>query len=190
VDKIIYTEQARYTITSTGEVFTESLLKTPLGTKGREWSGEFKVTLKPKRELTYRVNNRGYNTVRLASKTKMVHRLVAEAFIPNIDSKPFVNHKDGNKLNNLVSNLEWCTHQENQAHAWATGLMNTEGRANSTKALLDNRIFHKLPDEVVAFIRANFKKRCPINGAQAMSERFGVSATTISYVVNRKKAYA
>lgn len=50
-------------------------------------------------------------------KPKLIHRLVAETFIPNPDDKKEVNHKDGNKLNNDASNLEWVTPSENQQHS-------------------------------------------------------------------------
>ena len=53
---------------------------------------------------------------------RRVHRLVAHAFIPNLNSLPVVNHKDGVKTNNLVRNLEWASHQENSHHAFSTGL--------------------------------------------------------------------
>lgn len=51
-----------------------------------------------------------------------IHRLVAKAFIPNPDQKDTINHVDGNKLNNDISNLEWSTQGENNLHAYKTGL--------------------------------------------------------------------
>lgn len=54
-------------------------------------------------------------------KIHSVHRLVAEAFLPNPDNKPCVNHKDSDRRKNSVENLEWATHQENIEHGWDVG---------------------------------------------------------------------
>lgn len=73
--------------------------------------------------LKYQINHKGYRTVTLKTrKTISLHRLVALAFIPNPENKEHVNHIDGNKENNHVSNLEWVTASENNKHAFATGL--------------------------------------------------------------------
>jgi hypothetical protein len=72
-------------------------------------------------------NHKGYVCLNLRVadgrfKIFMLHRVVAYTHIPNPEGKPEVNHKDGDKQNNTVSNLEWCTHAENCAHAQAAGL--------------------------------------------------------------------
>lgn len=74
-------------------------------------------------------NNRGYLRVALCFEGKArydsIHRLVAETFIPNPKNLTEVNHKDGNKLNNTVENLEWTTRTQNQIHAYRIGLRKT-----------------------------------------------------------------
>ena len=69
-------------------------------------------------------------------KPRRVHRLIAAAFIPNPHNKPEINHKDGNRTNNHISNLEWCTHPENMRHAFKTGLVNNTGERNGQSKLI------------------------------------------------------
>ena len=95
--------------------------------------------------LKSRVNNFGYLDIGLyvpvkkATRMFKIHRLVAECFLPAVKGKLQVNHIDGNKLNNHVSNLEWCTTQENTAHYFK----NSFGEKC------------KVSDEQVLFIRKN-----------------------------------
>lgn len=72
----------------------------------------------------------GYYLVTLVHEGKrkncFIHRLVATAFIDNPENKPMVNHIDGDKTNNHINNLEWCTAKENSVHAVRTGLTTTD----------------------------------------------------------------
>ena len=96
-----------------------------------------------------------------------VHRLVAEKYIPNPDNLPQVNHKDGNKLNNSVENLEWVSNQQNRNHAVETGL-HLSGEACS---------WSKLDWEKVEFIRSHLNL-----SNEELGEMFGVSPHTINDV--------
>mgnify|MGYP003125697829 FL=1 len=83
-----------------------------------------------KKKLIGKITKSGYREVVLNHKGKkkylLVHRLVATLFIENTNNSKTVNHKDGNKLNNSASNLEWLTCQENLKHARDNGLLKTK----------------------------------------------------------------
>lgn len=88
--------------------------------------GRVKSNLRDGRILKTSADSKGYLRLRMTIKRKRyafkVHRLVAEAFIPNPEGKPQVNHIDGDKTNNSAANLEWVSNKENAHHAIANGL--------------------------------------------------------------------
>jgi hypothetical protein len=186
------TESGIYRLTATGKLFTQSKIKIPLVGKGMEFTGEFKLLLKPERELTYVLNNRGYLSVGIRRKTHMVHRLVAQAFIPNPENKPFVNHKDGIKTNNHVDNLEWCTTAENNEHARRTGLhrqavghkLNYKSATTKKIALKNLKDKSKLTPEEVRYVRCVCILRDREFGASALARRFGTSSAAMSKIVS------
>ena len=121
----------------------------------------------------------GYKQVELnlcgrASK-HLIHRLVAEAYLPNPKGLPCVNHKDGDKLNNNVSNLEWCTYKENMEHASTHGLLKTVGCNNPAS---------KLTEEDVRYIRKNYIKGDRQFGSVALGKKFNVDHKAILCIVN------
>lgn len=77
-----------------------------------------------------------------------VHRAVAEAFIPRVPGKGAVNHIDGNKQNNRVDNIEWCTDKENTDHAWRTGLCENivKAKSRSVRNIDTGEIFRSIAE--------------------------------------------
>lgn len=137
------------------------------------------------RAMTAFVAPSGYLVVRLRdtahgrSKMARVHCLVADAFIPNVDSKPEVNHIDGNKANPALENLEWVTPRENRLHAWRTGLRN---RSHLPIHRGVDNYRAKLTEEQVTEIRA---RSAAGTGKLKLAKEFGLSKTTVMGIVRR-----
>ena len=135
--------------------------------------------------LVQGITKQGYNTIssKIGGRAGKyiclkVHRMVAKAFIPNSYNKPEVNHIDGNKQNNNVSNLEWCTSSENTQHAYDTGLKKSmKGEDNPTA---------KLTWEIVDFIRNNYKSNDKEYGARPLSRKYGVDRSLIKRIIDNK----
>ena len=133
-------------------------------------------------------NNNGYLRVRMhlkdCSKGKdyFVHILVAQLFLPKVEGKDFVNHKDGDKYNNAVDNLEWCTRSENEQHAWRTGLKNKQSASRKG----EQHGMHKLTQEDVDWIRKHHVPWDKQFGSKPLAEMFGVRPQTITDIVNNR----
>lgn len=149
----------KYWISSVGNVYSSALGPLIMLRPGTKPGGYLFVGLTPDLQLQRRVY-------------KMVHRLVAEAFIPNPQDLPEVNHKDGDKKNNQVENLEWCTRSQNTQHALSLGIL---------KRGIESPLSKLTADEVRA-IRASTAGSYRLIGA-----RFGVCAQTICNVKRRSR---
>lgn len=94
-------------------------------------------TAKTNRELNREPTDNGKGYLKIA--WKYVHRMVAETFLEKIEGKDFVNHLDGNKQNNKVDNLEWCTRSENMQHAHDNNLLVTVHTDESKRKLSESK---------------------------------------------------
>ena len=142
------------------------------------------------RKLKGTINRYGYIVVKLYSDgvgtSYSVHRLVGLAFIDNKLNKPCINHIDGDKTNNNINNLEWCTYSENSIHAHKNGLASgMKGETNHNS---------KLTIEQVKTIRTLYNSNKNNTGSyhnkpysqRKLSKMFGVHQALIHRIVNNK----
>ena len=148
-----------YTVNDKGEFFSDN-------------SGKMKTRNRAGTE--YQIIN--FMTIDGKKRTFRAHRLVLMAFNPvkNMD-KLEVNHIDGNKKNNNLSNLEWCTGSENQRHAFKTGLQKARKGESSN--------FSKLKEKDIDLI---FKLRKEGKTQQQIADIVNCSSSNISYILNKK----
>lgn len=152
-----------YLIGNNGQVVSLRTMTTKMATSNHYGKGYLYVDL-------YRNNKR---------KRVYIHRLVAEAFIPNINNKPYVNHKDGNPKNNNVDNLEWCTPLENVIHASKViNTMRQYKKANEKRKKAVNMI-----DRFTGSLVATFSS---IREAERI---MGISASNITACLKGRQKY-
>lgn len=109
----------------------------------------------------------GYHKIHIRKKNIAIHRLVAITFLPNIENKTQVNHIDGNKNNNALSNLEWTTQSENIRHGLSTGLY-------------DNRFKRRrLTESFITDLMKEYAFGVKGKGVKALSKKYDLSEGTL-----------
>lgn len=128
------------------------------------------------------VNDRGYYIFNVSGhiKNQRLHRAVAELFLPNPDPGLLtdVNHKDGDKANNAVSNLEWCTRSENIQHAYNTGLREQPKGEVSPNA--------KITLEQAQWIYDNYQVIDGKSNGTQLAKQFGITSITVRAIITGK----
>ena len=152
-------------------------------------TGKVKSIYKQKEKfLTPQKDRYGYLTIDLRkdgkSKRNKLHRLVAKAFIPNPDSLPQVNHKNGNKEDNNADNLEWCTAKENLKHALDSGLRQCIHK--NTPHYGEENGSSKITKEIAEEIRATCIPGNLQFGIRALARKYQLGATTIRAIINNQ----
>ena len=120
----------------------------------------------------------GYRFITIKGKQIPIHRIVAESFIENEYNKPFVNHKDGNKMNNSVDNLEWVTQQENIQHSYKNKLQ--PSKVKTYKGKFTDKQRQQIKDE---YNNTDISRR-------QLALKYNVSHTCICDIINDKYKYA
>jgi len=117
-----------------------------------------------------------------------IHRLVAETFIPNPESKPEINHKDGNKQNNHINNLEWTFRKENWDHAMKTGLANFKAMNHRNKFINPKPVLQIREDGKIIGKFHNCKEAGKLTGVCARNIHQVASKTEYKPGLIRKQA--
>lgn len=161
-------KNTNYCVTDDGKVFTYY----PTSRKNKYY------------EKKYQLSNRGYLRISMnidkKCYMKSIHRLVAESYIPNPNNLPEVNHKDGDKLNNNVSNLEWITKSNNIKHSYDV-LKRIRKGAKGEKSGKS-----KLTNEQVEYVRQHYKPYHKEYSLEALAKKFGVKSNTLHYIIHNK----
>lgn len=147
-----------------------------LGTKVYTKTGKFPIIYQQGGYLGIKVGTTQGSRNVMKFHNLRLHRLVVMAFIPNPNNLPEVNHKDGNKHNNCVTNLEWCTNLQNMRHAWSTGLIYGLNGSKNGRA--------KLNEDQVKEIKEKYSgKRGEI---AHLAREYNVSWSLIKFIVTDK----
>lgn len=141
--------------------------------------GEFRKTIKEKELLGF--YSKGYHRVLLDNKKYSVHRLVAEAFIPNPDNLPIVNHKDENPSNNSVDNLEWCTVSYNLQYGSAIERLQEKRKKTMSEKGWEN---YKIRKPILQYtLDGELIKEW--DGVTSIEKEYGVNHSYICRVLNK-----
>ena len=120
------------------------------------------------------LTNNGYLSTRFDNKNHLVHRLIAQKYIPNPDNKRTVNHINGVKDDNRVENLEWNTYQENNQHAHDTGL---KGMSQLKRRKLTMEQAREVRNKYVPF-KYSLRK---------LAKEYGVDKRVIVKIINNER---
>jgi hypothetical protein len=154
----------RYSISNLGRIKCNGYYTNHIS--GKRWVKEkIRTISNPKGDYSRITLEKSFQTT--------MHRLVAKYFIPNPNNFEFVNHKDGNKHNYSIENLEWVTRLENENHAFLNGLKNSTGSANKMSKLTESDVLE-------------IRKLQGIFSANKLEKKFNVHRATIQRIWNRK----
>lgn len=133
------------------------------GLQRLKWNGKTYCIIKEK--IRKNVEFKGYRALILYKNAKqkryLLHRIVAQAFIPNPKNKPQINHINGIKNDNRVSNLEWVSQLENNRHAWSIGLSTRNTYTKEMRNKMSNSAKGKIISEQT---KKKMSKRCSGSG--------------------------